>query len=76
MVFRKRRHRSRGVKKRVRRGGFIITVPLLIAGAIAAAKAAAAGAAMAAGGVAANSKQWYELPLHTLPHNNVQKLNI
>ena len=24
----------------------------------------------------ANSKQWYEEPLHTLPHNNVQKLNI
>ena len=23
-----------------------------------------------------NSKQWYEEPLHTLPHNNVQKLNI
>ena len=55
MVFRKRRHRTRGVKKRVRRGGFIISIPLLIAGAIAAAKAAAAGAAgaaMAAGGVA------------------------
>ena len=52
MVFRKRRHRTRVVKKRVRRGGFIISIPLLIAGAIAAAKAAAAGAAMAAGGVA------------------------
>ena len=52
MVFRKRRHRTRGVKKRVRRGGFIISIPLLIAGAVAAAKAAAAGAAMAAGGVA------------------------
>ena len=23
-----------------------------------------------------NSKQWYEELLHTLPHNNVQKLNI
>ena len=52
MVFRKCRHRTRGVKKRVRRGGFIISIPLLIAGAIAAAKAAAAGAAMVAGGVA------------------------
>ena len=51
MVFRasrRRKHRVRGGK----RGGFIISIPLLIVGAVAAAKAAAAGAAMAAGGVA------------------------
>ena len=36
----------------MKRGGFIISIPLLIEGAVAAAKAAAAGAAMAAGGVA------------------------
>ena len=52
MVFRKRRHHTRGVKKRVKRGGFIVSIPLLIAGAITAAKLAAGGAAMAAGGVA------------------------
>ena len=36
----------------MKRGGFIVSLPLLIAGAVAAEKAAAAGAAMAAGGVA------------------------
>ena len=36
----------------MKRGGFIVSIPLLIAGAVAAAKAAAAGGVMAAGGVA------------------------
>ena len=27
-------------------------------------------------GYSSNFKQWYDEPLHTLPHNNVQKLNI
>ena len=49
MVF-SRKHR--GVKRRGKRGGFIVSIPLLIAGAVAAAKTAAVGAAMAAGGVA------------------------
>ena len=49
MVFRKRKHRVRGVKRKGKRGGFIISIPLLIAGAITAAKLAAGGAAMAGG---------------------------
>ena len=51
MVFRASRKRKHPVRGR-KRGGFIISIPLLIAGAVAAAKAVAVGAAMAAGGVA------------------------
>ena len=53
MVFRASRRRKQ-VKRRgkMKRGGFIVSIPLLITGAVAAAKVAATGAAMAAGGLA------------------------
>ena len=64
MVFRGSRTRKRiggrvkrgGKVKYVKRGCFIVSVPLLITGAIAAAKAAALGCVAAPGGVAVDQK--------------------